>query len=90
MDDGRVAVVLLSWNGREDTLACLASLAALPEPRPHAIVVDNGSRDGVAEAVAAAFPDVELLRSEHNLGFAGGCNLGLRRGLELGARYLSR
>lgn len=84
----RVAVVVLSWNGREDTLACLRSLARVREPALHVIVVDNASSDGTAEAVAREFGDVELLRSEQNLGFAGGMNLGLRRALELGSAYV--
>jgi len=49
-----VTVVVLSWNGREDTLACLRSLAAATYPRLEVIVVDNGSSDGSADAVAAA------------------------------------
>ena len=88
MTSGRlVAVVVLSWNGREDTLACLRSLARVSEPELHVIVVDNASSDGTAEAVAQEFPEVELVRSEENLGFAGGMNLGLRRALEVGADY---
>jgi GT2 family glycosyltransferase len=86
--DALVAVVLLSWNGRTDTLACLASLAAATYPELAPIVVDNGSSDGVAEAVAAAFPEAELIRSEQNLGFAGGSNLGIARALERGAGYV--
>jgi len=86
--DGLVAVVVLSWNGRDDTLGCLASLAAVSYPELATIVVDNGSSDGLREALEAAFPAVELVRSELNLGFAGGCNLGIRRALERGARYV--
>ena len=83
-----VAAVVLTWNGREDTLACLASLESAPD-RPDAIVVvDNGSSDGTAEAVRERFPGVELLRSEENLGFAGGNNLGLARARELGADHV--
>ena len=52
------------------------------------IVVDNGSSDGIAEAVAAEFPAVEVIRSDVNLGFAEGCNVGLRRALERDCRYL--
>jgi GT2 family glycosyltransferase len=80
-----VTAVVLTWNGREDTLACLASLERA-NGRPDAtIVVDNGSSDGTAEAVRERFPQVELVRSEENLGFAGGMNLGIRRALEGGA-----
>jgi GT2 family glycosyltransferase len=86
--DGLVAVVILSWNGRDDTLGCLASLAAVSYPELATIVVDNASSDGTAEALVAAFPAVELIRSERNLGFAEGCNVGIRRALERGADYV--
>ena len=80
-----VAVVVLSWNGREDTLACLRSLASLEAPEPLVIVVDNGSSDGTPDAVREAFPGVELIETGVNLGFAGGNNAGIARALELGA-----
>jgi GT2 family glycosyltransferase len=83
-----VAVVVLSWNGREDTLACLRSLAAVAYEPLTVIVVDNASTDGTSEAVRAGFPDVEIVRTEENLGFAGGNNVGIRRALELRADYV--
>jgi GT2 family glycosyltransferase len=85
---GLVGVVVLSWNGRDDTLACLASLAAVSYPQLAVVVVDNGSADGTSEAVASAFPDVDLISSPLNLGFAEGCNVGIRRALERGADYV--
>ena len=78
-----VAVVVLTLDGREDTLACLESLASVDWDRLTAIVVDNGSTDGTERAVRDAFPDVTVVRSERNLGFAGGNNLGIRHALEL-------
>jgi GT2 family glycosyltransferase len=83
-----VAVVVLTWNGREDTLACLASLERLPDKPEHVVVVDNASTDGTAEAVSERFPEVELVRSPENRGFAGGNNLGIARALELGADHV--
>jgi GT2 family glycosyltransferase len=83
-----VAVVILSWNGREDTLACLASVARADAPGLTTIVADNGSTDGTVEAVADRFPDVELIQNGANLGFAGGNNAGIRRALELGVEYV--
>lgn len=74
----RVAAVVLSWNGREDTLACLRSLE---DEDVDVIVVDNASVDGTAEAVTG----VELIRNDENLGYAGGMNTGIRRALERGA-----
>lgn len=66
----KVSIVVLTCNRREELLASLGRLAALEEPVP-ICVVDNGSRDGTAEAVAAAFPDLTLLRLPANLGAAG-------------------
>jgi GT2 family glycosyltransferase len=87
MPDGPVAVVVLNWNGREDTLACLRSLErASGELVP--IVVDNGSTDGSVAAVREAFPAVEIVETGANLGFAGGNNAGIARALELGAAHV--
>ncbi len=83
-----VGVVVLTWNGREDTLACLHSLAATTGASLRVIVVDNASDDGTADAVQAEFPDAELVRSDQNLGFAGGNNLGIARALELGVDFV--
>src|SRR4051812_50151480 len=77
-------LIVLSWNGREDTLACLASLAALRDADTEVVVVDNGSTDGSVEAVRAAHPEVHLIEKGRNLGFAGGNNAGLRHAFEHG------
>ncbi|NTU85617.1 MAG: glycosyltransferase family 2 protein [Chloroflexales bacterium] len=72
------AVIVLTWNGGDAALSCLGSLAAL-EPAPERVlVVDNASADGTAERVAAAFPALDLIRNQANLGFAGGMNSGIR------------
>ena len=79
----QLVAVVLSYNGREDTLAALASLRGID-----AVVVDNGSSDGSADAVAERFPEVELVRAGVNLGFAAGNNVGIRRALERGADWV--
>jgi GT2 family glycosyltransferase len=81
----RVTAVVLSWNGREHTLACLRSLQRVAYEPFVVLVVDNGSSDGSADAVAAAHPDATLLRLRENRGFAGGMNAGIRAALERGA-----
>lgn len=89
--DGRipsVAVVVLSWNARELTLRCLGSLVATRYPSLSIVLVDNGSVDDTVEAVAAAFPDVDVVALESNRGFAGGVNAGLARALELDAEHV--
>jgi GT2 family glycosyltransferase len=83
-----VLAIVLNYNGREMTLATVASLLALDYPALEVLVVDNGSSDGSDEAVAKAFPSVRRLRSETNLGISGGLNLGFRLGLDAGFDYL--
>ena len=83
-----VAVVVLSFNGRDDTLECLRSLEHAHWDRLTAIVVDNGSTDGTLEAVQAEFPRATTIRSEENVGFADGNNIGMRAALEAGADYV--
>jgi GT2 family glycosyltransferase/glycosyltransferase involved in cell wall biosynthesis len=84
----RVAAVVLNWNGGEDTLACLRSLDASDWPALTVIVVDNASEEDIGGAVAAQHPDAVWIRNTENRGFAGGMNVGMRRGLELGADYV--
>src|SRR3954453_18918367 len=79
----QLIAVVVNWNGGEDTLASLASLEGIP-----AICVDNGSTDGSDRAVEERFPQVELLRTGANLGFAGGNNVGIRRAFERGADWV--
>jgi hypothetical protein len=73
-----VAIIVLSFNKREHTLRCLDSVRRLRYQPREVVVVDNASSDGSAEAVAAAYPEVHLLRSPVNQGAAGGRNLGIR------------
>ena len=86
--DPLVYIVVLNWNGREDTLACLRSLEPVWNERTKGIVVDNGSTDGTPDAVRAAFAAVEVLEAGRNLGFTGGNNIGLRFALDRGADYV--
>lgn len=74
----RVAVVVLNWYGRDDTLRCLRSLAERSGAGCSLWLVENASREFTADEVAGLVPGGRYLRSATNLGFAGGCNLGIR------------
>jgi hypothetical protein len=80
--------VVLNWNGREDTLRCLESLAAIERSDVGLVCVDNGSSDGSVKAIGERFPDVTLIEAGANLGYSGGNNLGIRRALEMGADWV--
>lgn len=88
MNQPRVAIVVLNWNGWQDTLACVASLQALEYANFHIVLVDNGSTDGSMQEFQRALPSVELLQTGANLGFGGGCNVGIRHALASGAEYI--
>jgi hypothetical protein len=72
-----MAVVVVNWNARDDLLRCLRSLAAQSDAALETIVVDNGSSDDSCEAVRREFPEIHLIATGENLGFAEGCNRGL-------------
>ncbi|HEY8495137.1 MAG TPA: glycosyltransferase, partial [Myxococcota bacterium] len=74
--DPRCALVLLTHDRRAEICAAVERALALPE-RPELVVVDNGSRDGTARALAARWPALHVVRSDRNLG-AAGRNLGIR------------
>ncbi|HZG54675.1 MAG TPA: glycosyltransferase family 2 protein [Pyrinomonadaceae bacterium] len=78
-DAPRVSVVIVNWNTRELTAQCIATLkASLADLPAEIILVDNDSSDGSAEYIAERHPDVCLVRSGANLGFARGNNLGFK------------
>jgi GT2 family glycosyltransferase len=75
-----VRVVVVTRDGRDLVLACLARVDALewPRERLEVVVVDNASSDGSVEAIDERFPDVQLLPASLNLGYAAANNLALR------------
>ena len=85
-----VFVIILNWNGASDTCACLASLekSKVKSQKSKVIVVDNGSIDDSVATIRKNFPNVEVIETGKNLGFAGGNNIGIRRALEDGADFV--
>lgn len=84
----RIDVVVLNWNGWQDTIGCLESLQRQDYPHVNVLVIDNGSTDGSVDHIRSAMPTVELVRTGANLGFGGGCNAGIRLALARGADYV--
>ena len=83
-----VYIVILCWNGREDTLECLRSLEKITYQNHHILVVDNASSDGTPAAIRAAFPDIRIITNETNLRFAGGNDVGIEQALNAGPEYI--
>jgi GT2 family glycosyltransferase len=75
-----ISVVIVAWKAKHYLELCLESLAEAPPRRSlEVLVVDNASADGTAEMVEARFPQVKLIRSSENLGFAKGNNVAIRQ-----------
>lgn len=88
-----VHVVIVNWNGWRDTIECLGSLSRLDRGDFRVTVCDNGSEDGSVRRLAdwlAAHPGpVAIIELGRNLGFAGGCNVGIAQALaDLECRYI--
>jgi GT2 family glycosyltransferase len=80
------SVIVVAYNAGRDLEPCLSALTRACGPDDEIILVDNASRDGSAEETERAFPGVTVIRSDRNLGFGGGNNLGARLAA---SRYLA-
>ncbi|AYF98927.1 glycosyltransferase family 2 protein [Protaetiibacter intestinalis] len=74
-----VTIVIVNFNTAEATAACVDSVLA-EGMDAEVVVVDNGSRDGSVELLRSRFPDVEVVDTGENLGFAAGVNRGAAAG----------
>jgi len=84
----RVILLILNWNRCDDTVRCVASLGRLTYPNYLPVVIDNASVDGTVPALRARYPELTIIQNEHNLGYAGGNNVGIRWALEHRADYV--
>jgi GT2 family glycosyltransferase len=83
-----VAVLILNWNGANDTIECLNSVSQFDYPDFYTLVVDNGSMDSSIEKIEAACPGVQVLKTGRNLGYAEGNNRGIQQAIERNADYV--
>ncbi len=83
-----VYIVILNWNGLDDTLQCLASIRKLTYPNVRVKIIDNASANNEAEVIAREFPEVDVIKLKENSGFCGGCNIGMRAAIADGADFV--
>jgi len=75
----KLSILIVSFNTKALTLACLESIRRFPPQGPYEIIViDNDSKDGSCEAIREKYPETHLIQSGGNLGFARANNLGMR------------
>lgn len=81
------AVILVNYNGWEDTIVCVNSINKCKD-KPHIIVVDNGSSNESVKKLRNKFPDLDLIETGENLGFSVGNNVGIKKALRMGAKVV--
>ena len=72
-----ISIITINYNGYKDTCELIASLP-LEDKSLEVIVVDNASKEAEATLIEEQYPQVKVIRSKENLGFAGGNNLGIQ------------
>jgi GT2 family glycosyltransferase len=87
MGKSRLCVIILNWNGTSDTVECLASIASTEgvDLGLDVIVVDNGSEIDPTAEIRSAYPQATVIGLERNVGFAAGCNFGIKEAIAKGA-----
>ena len=83
-----VAVIILSYNAKDELRESIQSVLSSSYKNLDVIIVDNDSIDGSVEMVLTEFPNVHIIKSQENLGFGGGNNIGMRSAVKLGADFM--
>lgn len=83
----KIAVILVNYNGLSDTLECIESVKKCNSDTV-IFVVDNGSKNDETIEIQNKYPDVQTIRCEKNLGFAGGNNVAIKKALDGDFEYI--
>ncbi|NQV29778.1 MAG: glycosyltransferase family 2 protein [Candidatus Marinimicrobia bacterium] len=88
MNNPSICILVLNWNGVEDTLACLVSLGDIRFENVRIVVIDNGSTDDSVEQIHKQFPAIHIIELKTNLFYGGGNNAGLQWANEHNYEYV--
>ena len=83
-----VAIILLNYNGLNDTLECLDSVYKIDYPDFKVVVIDNGSKIKPKAQILKKFPQTTVIENDENLGFAEGCNIGISYAMQKKYPYI--
>ncbi len=72
----RLSIIIPHYNNKDILYNCIHSLTNIAYKNCEIIVVDNNSTDNSVESVKESFPQIKIIKSDTNRGYAGGCNLG--------------
>ena len=83
MNQHKVSIIIINWNGLEDTIECLESLEKITYPNYEVVLVDNGSEGRDAKVLKERFGSyIKLIENDSNYGFAEGNNIGISYALQ--------
>lgn len=89
MSAPKVTIIIVNWNGRHWLETCIPSVLKTTYPDFDVLVVDNGSADDSQEYLRCNYPDVGVIETGRNLGFAEGNNIGIKHAMTAGADYVA-
>lgn len=84
----KIAIIVINWNGFDDTVECLKSLKKLDYNNFKIVLVDNNSKNNQGSKLKEIFPDIHLIKNKINRGFTGGNNDGIKWAQENGFEYV--
>jgi GT2 family glycosyltransferase len=88
-EEPKVSVIILNWNGLEDTIDCLASLKKITYSNYEVILVDNASSGDDVEVLREKYGDyIHIIANDKNYGFSEGNNIGMRHALDKQSNYM--
>lgn len=82
-----IYAIVLNWNNPTDTIECISSLKKINNIEFKTLCIDNNSNDDSIELIRKSQPDIEIIKTQKNLGYAGGNNFGIKHAIEKGAEY---
>lgn len=83
-----VYIIVLNYNGVNDTIECINSLKNIKYNNYKVIILDNNSSDGSEKILKRIFYNYQIIQNGKNLGFAAGNNIGIQKALEMNAEYI--
>lgn len=83
-----VYIIVLNYNNLYDTIESLRSVEKLNYENYKVLLVDNGSTEGIIGEIRKKFPNLEIIKNEKNLGYAGGNNVGILKAMGEKANYI--
>ena len=84
----KITIIILNWNGKNNTLECLKSISKITYQNFKTLIVDNGSTDNSIFQIKNTCPNIKIIENKENLGFAKGNNIGIKHAIENNSQYI--